>query len=248
VTRVAKGPESAYTVLASELRRALLKGRYAGGQRLPTEAELAAKHRVSRQTVRRAMQDLVAEGMIYRIRGRGTFPSTGGGQYLRQFGSVEDLMALSRDTRFELLSPLERKIDTAAAGRLRLPSDVVSVVRFMRLHDEMPLCVTTVYLPPHVGRAIEDVPALTAPGVITSITVLGLIDQRLEHPVVESEQSITVAPAPAYADVLGCPEGRALLRIDRVYFDARETPVELAVSWFHPDRYSYRVRLRRSHS
>ncbi len=34
-------------------------------------------------------------------------------------------------------------------------------------------------------------------------------------------------------------------RIDRLYFDAEDTPVELAVSYFDSERYSYRVKLRR---
>jgi GntR family transcriptional regulator len=36
-----------------------------------------------------------------------------------------------------------------------------------------------------------------------------------------------------------------LLRIDRLYFDAEDAPVELAISYFDPEHYSYRVRLRR---
>lgn len=36
-----------------------------------------------------------------------------------------------------------------------------------------------------------------------------------------------------------------MLRIDRTYLDGRARSLEVAVSWFHPDRYSYRVRLRR---
>jgi len=35
------------------------------------------------------------------------------------------------------------------------------------------------------------------------------------------------------------------LRIDRLYVDVRGQPVELAVSHFDPDRYTYRVQLRR---
>jgi DNA-binding GntR family transcriptional regulator len=54
--------EAAYKMLARELRRAILERRYADGTRLPTEAELAAEHQVSWQTVRRAFQDLVADG------------------------------------------------------------------------------------------------------------------------------------------------------------------------------------------
>ena len=41
------------------------------------------------------------------------------------------------------------------------------------------------------------------------------------------------------------PKSRRQLRIDRLYFDAEDTPVELAVSYFDPEHYSYRVKLRR---
>jgi DNA-binding GntR family transcriptional regulator len=36
-----------------------------------------------------------------------------------------------------------------------------------------------------------------------------------------------------------------MLRIDRLYFDDEDDPVELAVSYFDPEHYSYRVKLRR---
>jgi len=65
--------ESSYMSLAREVRKQILQGRYADGRRLPTEAELSAQYQVSRQTVRRAFHDLVSEGMVYRIPGRGTF-------------------------------------------------------------------------------------------------------------------------------------------------------------------------------
>ena len=135
----ARRRESGYTVLARELRTQILQGRYADGRRLPTEAELAERYRVSRQTVRRAFQALVAEGMVYRVPGRGTFatPRRERG-YLRQFGSIDDLMGLSADTRMQIIAPLRRRVDVNAAGRLRLPDDVVHVVVFRRLHEGTP--------------------------------------------------------------------------------------------------------------
>lgn len=193
------------------------------------------------------MQDLVSEGLIYRIPGRGTFPAPREGRYLRQFGSVEDLMGLSLDTRLELVLPLARRVDHVAAGRLQLDADLVMSVAFCRVHEGMPLCFTRVVLPPDVGRLLADVPELHEPGASSQHTVLGLLDTRLGTPVLEAEQSISVAAAPAEAGApLGLPDGATVLRIDRVYTDADRRPVELAVSWFHPDHYSYRVRLRRS--
>ncbi|MEU6264978.1 GntR family transcriptional regulator [Saccharopolyspora shandongensis] len=241
------GRESAYLRLARELRAAILQHDYPEGKRLPTEAELAEAHRVSRQTVRRAFQDLVAEGMVYRIPGRGTFAAPREEQYLRQFGSIDDLMGLSIDTTMELITPLRQQVDLDAAGRLRLQSDRVHALEFRRLHDDVPFCLTTVFLPPAVGKLVESVPELTEVGARSGVTIIGLLDDRLADPIAEAEQSITVGMAtPEIAEHLGCEPQRPLLRIDRMYQSTTGEPVELAVSYFLPEHYSYRVRLRRN--
>jgi GntR family transcriptional regulator len=239
--------ESSYLTLAREVRKQVLQGRYAEGRRLPTEAELSAQYQVSRQTVRRAFQDLVAEGMVYRVPGRGTFAAPRDGGYVRQFGSVDDLMALSADTQMDVVTPLRRQVDVSAAGRLRLPVDIVYTLAFRRSHHGAPFCLTVVSLPPDAGLALASAAELTAEGATSDVTVIGLLDTRLDAPIAEAEQSITVALADAgTAEALGCPAGHPLLRIDRLYLDTNGTPVELAVSHFLPELYSYRTNLRRS--
>ncbi|VXC36513.1 GntR family transcriptional regulator [Nocardioides sp. AX2bis] len=238
--------EAAYRVLAEQLRQGILSQSFPEG-RLPTEAVLAQTHGLSRQTVRRAMQDLVAGGMVYRVPGRGTFVADHAGRYLRQFGSVEDLMGLSLDTEFELVRPLRRGVDVSAAGRMRLDSDMVWTVVFRRLHEKVPFCLTTVHLPPDVGRLLVGQPEVTEPGMRSQVTVIGLLDTRLSEPIADAEQSISVSPASQLAtEQLHCQPDQALLRIERTYTDARGGPVELALSEFLPEHYSYRVRLRRS--
>jgi DNA-binding GntR family transcriptional regulator len=87
---------------------------------------------------------------------------------------------------------------------------------------------------------------LSQPGTVSQVTIIGLLDQVLEAPIQDAEQSITVGTALAeVAETLDLPAHTPLLRIDRMYFDANGDPVELAISHFHPDRYSYRTRLRR---
>lgn len=246
-TSAVAGRESAYVRLARELREAILRHEYPEGVRLPTEAELAASRGLSRQTVRRAFQDLVAEGLVHRVPGRGTFAAPREEQYLRQFGSVEDLMALSVDTTMQLVSPLHRLVDVDAAGRLRLSSDRVARLSFVRLHEDTPFCLTTVSLPPDIAAHLDEHPELTEDGARSRVTVIGLLDGHLADPIAEAEQSVTVASAtPDIAARLGCPPQHALLRIDRLYLSASGHPVELAVSHFLPEHYSYRVRLRRN--
>ena len=239
-------PAPAYQTLRQTLRDQIAAGAYRDGARLPTESELVAEHGLSRQTVRRAFQDLVAEGVVYRVPGRGTYARDGGHRYLRQLGSIEDLMSLSDDTTMEVIAGLRRRVDVDAASRLRLDDDVVYTVVFRRLHDGVPFVMTRVYLPWPVARTVIEHPEL-ADGAVGTHTIIGLTEPHLGEPIVEAAQSITVASADAdVSAAVGCARGHSMLRVDRLYSDALGTPVELAVSHFLPEQYTYRVTLRRS--
>jgi GntR family transcriptional regulator len=160
----------AYQTLREQLRDEIAAGNYRDGARLPTESELVARHRLSRQTVRRAFQDLVAEGVVFRVPGRGTYASERGRRYLRQLGSIEDLMSLSDDTTMEVLAGLRRRVDVDAASRLRLDDDVVYTVVFRRLHDGVPFVLTTVHLAPPVAQPLLASSALGERGGSTPTT------------------------------------------------------------------------------
>jgi len=238
--------EPAYQTLREQLRDEIAAGHYSDGVRLPTESELVARHGLSRQTVRRAFQDLVAEGVVYRVPGRGTYASQPGGRYLRQLGSIEDLMSLSDDTTMEVLTGLRRRVDVDAASRLRLDDDVVYTVVFRRLHDGVPFVLTTVHLVPSVAQPVLTFSAF-ADGAVGTHTVIGLLEPGLTEPIAEAAQSITVAPADELvAGAVGCQPGHPMLRVDRLYSDSADRPVELSVSHFLPEQYTYRVTLRRS--
>jgi GntR family transcriptional regulator len=236
----------AYQTLREQLRGEIAAGNYRDGARLPTESELVAQHGLSRQTVRRAFQDLVAEGAVYRVPGRGTYASEPGRRYLRQLGSIEDLMSLSDDTTMEVLAGLRRRVDVDAASRLRLDDDVVYSVVFRRLHDGIPFVLTTVHLVPSAAQQVSDSQAL-ADGAVGTHTVIGLLEPHLSEPIAQAAQSITVAPADGLvANAVGCEVGHPMLRVDRLYSDSSGGPVELSVSHFLPEQYTYRVTLRRS--
>jgi len=248
--------EPAYRKLATILRSDIAAGRYRGGVRLPTEAELGAEYGLSRQTVRRAFVDLVAEGVVHRVPGRGTFATehprersdgdSGRGLYLRQLGSIDDLMNLSADTSMEVVEPPRRLVDLDAAGRLRLDTDLVYRMVFRRRHDGTPFVLTTVWLPQEVARPVLDHPDLAA-GAISAHTIIGLLEPHLRSPIIEASQSITVAHADtSTAARLDSEAGHAMLRVDRLYRDAGGAAVELAVSYFLPEHYTYRVTLHRS--
>ncbi|HEV7941525.1 MAG TPA: GntR family transcriptional regulator [Solirubrobacteraceae bacterium] len=242
---------TAYGELAAQLREAIARGDYANGRQLPTEAELGDLHDVSRQTVRRALQELVSEGLVFRVRGRGTFATTlaPNTHYFRSIGSIDDLLALSLDTTRETIHPLSLRADVSAASRLQLDSDQVSSALFRRVHEGIAFGVTEVLLPPAVGRELLARKVLAKTGEIASRAIVGIVDEIVADGVAGAHQSITAVPlSEEHAGMLGSLAGAPALRIDRLYVDVQGRPVELAVSHFDPGRYTYRVQLRRGSS
>lgn len=62
-----------YLQIREALRNGIAQNVYKQGERLPSENELAAQFNTTRATVVHAMQGLLTDGLIERIRGRGTF-------------------------------------------------------------------------------------------------------------------------------------------------------------------------------
>src|SRR5919109_568906 len=108
-----------YLQIAEALRRDI-KG---DGERIPSEHALCAKFRVSRPTVRQALDVLVQEGRLYRHAGRGTFAtaSAGNDRRLRVIGSIDDMISLGGETWFKLISRELAPVPANIAQALKPP-------------------------------------------------------------------------------------------------------------------------------
>jgi DNA-binding GntR family transcriptional regulator len=241
-----KGP--AYKALASELRQAILAGKFPPHQKLPTETQLAASRGLSRDTVRQAYRELVEESLVYRIRGRGSFAvPVPKGAYHRSFASIDDLLHLSDDTEVEVIEPIRLRTDPAAAGRLELATDQVMAGVYRRSHEGVVFQTTDVFLPVDVGRLLEGkMEEIDASGARSNVTVLELLESRAGVQIAGAAQSILAVPASReVAARIECEPGQPVLRIDRIYYDRTGRRVQLASASFNQDRYSYRLELRR---
>lgn len=237
---------TSYQIVADALRSELRDGGLKSGDRLPTEAQLSLRHGVSRGTVRRAYLELVTEGLVSRVRGRGTFP-TRLPPYRRSFGSVEQLLSLSEDSLMELVHPLQELADPEAAVALGLQFDIVGRLSYRRLSNEEPFAYTEVFVPPRLLSYLEGADFLFAAGSRSQATVLGILDRKLPSPIAGSREIVTaVAASLDVASHIGSEVGEPLLRVERTHFAGDDTPVERCVNWFNPDRYVYRLHLQRS--
>ena len=247
--RIAARPVSAqlrsprYHQVYVALRGWIADGTYTPGSRLPTEPVLCTAFNVSRITVRRAIDDLVAEGLVVRRQGSGTFVE----ERIDPQAVSLDLREMSlrvanlgrttevADLRIEWVRP-DRV--TQQALELDATARVHKSVR-VRTRDGERLGIVTAWVREDVGRRLR-LPELR------QRTVLELIE-RAGVEVESAEQSIgaTLAGIDA-ARALGVQVGMPLLRIERVVKGAGGRPVERVEALWRADAYQYRMHLTRS--
>lgn len=62
-----------YEKFEKKLYDEIISGTYKPGDKLPSENEIPSQYKVSKNTARKAIQQLLEKGLIYRVQGRGTF-------------------------------------------------------------------------------------------------------------------------------------------------------------------------------
>lgn len=212
---------------------------------MPTEAELAQSHGLSRQTVRRAYQTLSSEGLIQRTRGRGTFVTAvpPDGRYLRTFGSIDDLMAQSADSTMDVVEPLRVANDEELSRKLDTRGPVGSLL-LRRLHAGQAFCLTKVSVPLPVMLKLAPLGFETG---YKGGTVIEAIDAVWPSRISGAKQRIQAGPCvPSDASILGCEPGEPVLQVERLYHDCDGIFVELAESVYVGSRFTYQIELLRA--
>jgi len=213
------------------------------GERISSEHALCARFKVSRPTIRQALDVLVQEGRLYRHAGRGTFatPSAGGDRKLRVIGSVGDMIALGDETWFKLVSRDVVLLPANIAQALHLPprSSAYCIVG-VRNAETGPFQHVTAYMPLTIGTALSEED-------LSKTSLIGAIERLLGVPIKLMEQVVDAALAPRQvAELLQIRARSPLLFFERTYFAASGEPVEHAVSWQTGRRYPYRIVLSRA--
>jgi GntR family transcriptional regulator len=228
-----------YLQIADAIRRELRDE----GERLASEHRLCARFKVSRPTIRQALDVLVQEGRLYRHAGRGTFSTAAAGANakLRVIGSVGDMIALGDETWFKLVSRDVLRVPANIAQALRLPPGTSAHrVVGVRHAETGPFQHVTAWLPSAIGSALSDED-------LSKTSLIGAIERHLDLPIMFLDQVVDAALAPrVVAELLQVRPRTPLLLFERTYFAASGEPVEFAVSYQTSRRYPYRVVLSRN--
>jgi GntR family transcriptional regulator len=111
-----------YRAIAADLGAKISDGRYAPGQALPSQRELSAAYGVTLMTLRQALRELEAEGLIVQRPGKGTFAAPSPVAYqlgsLRSF--VDDLREQGHEVRTTVIACARCRLPARIAARLRV--------------------------------------------------------------------------------------------------------------------------------
>lgn len=217
------------------------------GSPVPPERVLATEFDTSRTTVRQALQELVIEGRLERIQGKGTFiakPKVA--QTLQLTSYTEDMRAHGLEPASRLLDIAEVEADVDLAGRLSIaPGEQVIRVERLRTANDEPMAIETTHLSmrrfPDLRRRLESDRANETTASLYAV-LADVYDIRLA----DGEETIETALAtPREAALLDTDVGLPMLLLSRHSRDAAGEPVEWVKSVYRGDRYKFVARLRR---
>jgi GntR family transcriptional regulator len=212
-----------------------LAARLPAGSPLPGERQLCVEHGVSRITVREAIGQLVSEGVLVRVRGKGTFVAERAARSRLHLASFhEDMRRMGLHPSTAVLA-VSRLVPPPATRRaLELPPGAPAWhIRRLRLADEQPMSIDDAWYPADV------LPGLDRQDLTGSLyTLLG---EQYGCTIERAEQTVRAAETDRETGVLlGVPAGRSVLVFERVsYSEGR--PVEHATSTYRGDRYEVQM-------
>jgi GntR family transcriptional regulator len=227
-----------YKKIKLEITSTLSSGKLEPGVALPTEEQFSARYGVSIGTVRRAMSELVAERVLIRQQGRGTFLAPlSSERMLNSFWHI-----VRKDGRREV--PIVQTLrfgrgpaDSATARELQIESGAPIYRIFnLMLMGGHPVLVDDVRIP----QALF--PGLTKTEFVArDTTIYGFYQNRFRISIVQTVDRVMAAAADGEtAKLLAIPIGLPMLEILRVAYTFHEQPVEWRRTLLHSDKYEFR--------
>ncbi len=227
-----------YFRLRQQLADAIETGQLKHGDALPPERDLADLANVSRVTVRRAVDDLVRDGLLVRRHGSGTFvsrPMAKVEQSLSRLTSfTEDMARRGLKTRAEWLDRGLFHPSPDEMMTLGLQADaLVARLGRLRIADDQPLAIE---------RASVAAEFLPDPLRVTS-SLYAELDRKQARPVRAVQRISACNMKDPDAALLGVPAGAAGLSIERISYLASGRVVEFTRSLYRGDAYDFVAEL-----
>ena len=226
-----------YRVAKRALLQAIEAGHCPAGSALPSESALAAAFGISIGTLRHAVDELVAEHILARRQGRGTFVAThNADRFLFQFFHVERSDGVREAPQVETLSFERARLDEEAAAALAMkPGEPAILVENRLSLQGRPVLHDRLTLPALLFKGLTEKRLRERPS-----TIYHLYQTGFGITVVRAVERVrAVAADRAAARVLGVAAGAPMLQVRRTALTFNDKPVEYRVSNLHSAQHEY---------
>ena len=224
------------------LRSEIEKGRFKPEEKLPSENQLAKKFDVSRVTIRRALQSLESDSMIYRCQGLGSFVSDERATHnlVRLTDFNEDMAKAGLDASSKVIAYKSVDAPQWLSDILKIESGnkVIRIDR-LRLGDGEPVAFDSTWLPILYGQLLDE-------EALQETTIYKQLEENYEIPVIRGCYRMSAELADdELAAHLDVPENSALFLIDRISYTIGEKPVYYQKRYYRNDKVMYEMTLER---
>lgn len=221
-----------WKAIADQVRRDIADGQFRPGDKLPTEAALAARFGVNRHTVRHGLARLAEDGLVHARRGAGVFVSADVTEYPigRRVRFHQNVKAAGKEPAKTVLTLTRRAASTREAKALQIDAGADILDYFgLSLSDGVPIAVFSSVFP--ILRLTGLDAALSKTSSVTqALRAVGIADYTR----VETRLTAVAANA-THALHLRVAEGAPLLRSQGIN-RADGVAVEYGTTWFAGDR------------
>jgi len=235
-----------YRQVAEQLVDQIQSGIWSVGDNLPSENQLAADFKVSRQTVRQALQFLQENGYIYRHQGAATkvISTSQPRKFSQSFNSLGEILNYPRNTYRE--SHIEEYVECDENLQKILRAPIGSAwyhIGAVRLEEEtnIKLAWTDIYI-------LQKFAKLTQMKDHSREMVYSQIEKHFGVSIAHADVEISSSRlAKKHAELLGVQTGSSSLVVLRRYFDQEGNPFEISMTHHPENRYTFKMNLRSSH-
>lgn len=231
-----------YQRLRDEMLAKIMNREWQPDTAIPTELELTKAYGVAIGTVRKAVETLVADGLLERSQGRGTFvrrPNFNSSLFRffrHQTAGAKNKVPEGKILERTLTSPPEA---VAAALELTKRAKAIRLDR-LRLVDDLPVLLEEIWLPHARFGALMDI-ELPAFGNL----LYPLYEELCGQTVASAQETLTVESAsPGIAEQLKIEVGKPVVVIDRLALGYDRHPLEWRRSRGPADSFRYQIDIR----
>jgi len=230
-----------YRGVESLIRDLISKGRIIPGDLIPPEPQLAAALGVSQGTVKKAIANLVFEGLLYRHQGKGTYVSRMDFQKsLFRFFTYGDARGQAVRIEKRTMRRLRLRGPIEITRQMHRP-DGADLVRIERtgLIDGQPVLVEESWWPAEIVPGLED-ERLHIPDYLYALVL-----DKYGVPILRAEETLSAESADAdTAKSLGISEGAPVILLHRLSHSSEDRIVEVRTTRGRADRFTYKTEIR----